>query len=68
MRDFPGALVDKNLPASAWGLGSVPVQEDSTCLGATKLELQSLWAASIEPVCRNQKIHCNGKARHHNEE
>ena len=34
--DFPGNLVDKNLPASAGDTGSILGQEDPICLTATK--------------------------------
>ena len=34
--DFPGGSVEKNLSASAGDMGSVLVQEASTCLRATK--------------------------------
>ena len=33
---FPGGPVDKNPPADAGDMGSIPGLEDSTCLGATK--------------------------------
>ena len=33
---FPGGTVDKNPPANAGDMGSIPGLEDSTCLGATK--------------------------------
>jgi len=33
---FPGGTVDKNPPADAGDMGSIPGLEDSTCLGATK--------------------------------
>ena len=36
-QDFPGGAVDKNPPANAWDTGWIPVQEDSTHCGATKL-------------------------------
>ena len=36
MLDSPGDIVDKNLPASAGGRGSVPGPEDSTCGAVTK--------------------------------
>ena len=35
-RDFPGAAVVKNPPASAGDTGSSPGREDPTCRGATK--------------------------------
>ena len=38
--DFPDGAVDKNLPVNAGDMGWIPcaglVQEDLTCLGATK--------------------------------
>ena len=35
-QDFPGGTVDRNPPANAGDRDSILVQEDSTCLGATK--------------------------------
>ena len=35
-RGFPGGSVVKNLPPNAEDIGSILVQEDPTCLGATK--------------------------------
>ena len=35
-RDFLSCTVNKNLPASAGEAGSILVQEDSSCRGATK--------------------------------
>ena len=35
-RGFPGGSVLKNLPAKAGDTGSILIQEDPTCLGATK--------------------------------
>ena len=49
-------LVDKNPPANAGDMGSVPgpgVQEDSTWCGATKPVLHNYWAGFIELVCCN---------------
>ena len=36
MGDLPGGPVEKNLLASAGDMGSILVQEDFTCCGATK--------------------------------
>ena len=36
-QDFPGGAVDKNPPANARDMGSIPVQEDSTYCEITKL-------------------------------
>ena len=36
VRDFPGGPEDKNPPASAGDIGSVPILEDPTCCGETK--------------------------------
>ena len=33
---FPGGPVVMNLSANAGDMGSTPIQEDSTCCGATK--------------------------------
>ena len=57
-RGFPGGSVVKNLPASAGDMDLSLVQEDPTCLGATKSVCHSYWAcapkpgaAVIEPRC-----------------
>ena len=34
--DSPGGAVDRNLPASAGDMGSIPGPEDSTCHGTAK--------------------------------
>ena len=38
VEDFPGAPMVKNPPANAEDMGSTPVQQDSICRRATKLE------------------------------
>jgi len=38
---FPGGPVVKNLPCNARDIGSVPGQENATCLGATEPKLWS---------------------------
>ena len=48
-QDFPGGAVDKNPPANAWDTGWIPVQEDSTHCGATKLVHHNSWAHALEP-------------------
>ena len=35
-KGYPGGTLDKNLPASVGDTGLILVQEDLTCLGATK--------------------------------
>ena len=36
LQDFLGGRMDRNPPANAGNIGSIPGPEDSTCLGATK--------------------------------
>ena len=43
-RDFPGGPMVKNPPASAGDTGLIPVQEDSTCLGATWSVCCNYWS------------------------
>lgn len=38
LKDFPGSPMIKTSPSSARDEGSVPGQEDPTCLGAKKLK------------------------------
>ena len=45
---FPGGTVDKNPPADAGDMGSIPGLEDSTCLGATKPVHRSYWAHVLQ--------------------
>ena len=50
---FPGGAVVKNLPASSGNTGSSLVQEDPTCLGATKLVLPNYRSSALEARTRN---------------
>ena len=49
--DFPGCAVDKDLPANAGDMGSIP--GDPKCLGATKRMPHNYWACALEPLSPN---------------
>ena len=73
-QDFPAGTADRNPPANAGDRGSTLVQEDSTCLGATKPMphnygahlLQLLKSKHLEPMFCNKRSLCNEKPVHHN--
>ena len=52
-RNIPGGPMVKNLPANAGDMGSVLVQEDPTCCGATKPMCHNYGAHTLEPASRN---------------
>ena len=52
-QDFPGGAVDKNPPANARDMGSIPVQEDSTYCEITKLVHHNCWDHTLEPLSLN---------------
>ena len=56
-RDFPGSTVDKNLSAlqGTWVLSLV--QEDPTCLGATRPLCHNNWTCPLEPGGHNYWAH-----------
>ena len=62
--DFPGGLVDKNLPANAGDTVWPLVREDSTHLRATKPVGHNYWAHALEPVVHSRSdpteepLHC----------
>ena len=60
-QDFPRGAVDKNPSANARDTGSIPIQEDCTCCGATKLVYHNYRARAQE-----QRSHCNEKPTLHN--
>ena len=57
---FPGGLVAKNPPCNSRDTSSILVQEDSTCLGATKAMLHNhwAWAYALERASRNSEPAC----------
>ena len=57
LQGFPGGPVVRNLPASAEDMGSIVLQEDSTCYGATKPMPHSYWACALEPTNGNYWVH-----------
>ena len=66
--DFPGNLMDKNLPASAGDMGSIPGpgrshMPQSNSAGAPQL----LKYVHLEPMLCNQKSHYSEKPMHCNE-
>ena len=73
-QDFPGGTVDRNPPANAGDRDSILVQEDSTCLGATKPLPHNYWARllqllkskRLEPMFCNKRSLRNEKPIHHN--
>ena len=48
-RDFPGGTVDKNLPANARDIGSIPGPGRFHMPQATKLTHHNYWACALEP-------------------
>ena len=54
MEDSPGGTVDKIPPANAVDMGSIPVQKDTTCLGAAKPP-GHFWACALEPVSHSYR-------------
>ena len=64
---FPGGPAVKNLPCSAGDTGVILVQEDPTCVGATKptqhspsvYMLQLLKPVCLEPVFCNKRSRCS---------
>ena len=80
-QDFPSGTVDKNLPASAGGMGSIPGLRRCHMLESNSAhapQLLSPWARTctpqlqrsmcLEPVLCNKRSHCNKKPAHCNEE
>ena len=81
MQDFPSGPVDKNLPANAGDMGSIPglrrchMPENNS---AHAPQLLSPWARTctpqlqkstcLEPVLFGKRSHCNKKPAHCNEE
>ena len=61
--DFPGSPVVRNPPASSQGTRvQSPVQEDSTCHGATKSRFHNCWSQRApEPVLTSERRGLNGK-------
>ena len=45
--NFPGGAVVKNLPDNAGDRGSIPCEEDPTCLGAGKPLHHNFWACVL---------------------
>ena len=73
--------MDKNLPANARDMGSIPgpgkshMPRSSSARGPQLLSLcsrarepQLLKPVCLEPVLCNKRSHCNEKLAHHNEE
>ena len=52
-RDLASGSVDKNWPANAEDVDSIPSLEDSTCHRATNLVRHSCWACVLEPTSSN---------------
>ena len=48
-RDLPGGTVDKNLPANAGDMGSIPGPGRFHMPRATKLMHHNYWACALEP-------------------
>ena len=48
-KGFPGGSVVKNLLAIPWDTVWSLIQEDPTCLGATKPKHHNYWACTLEP-------------------
>ena len=65
-----GDAADKNLPANAGDMGSIPGQkEDSTCHGATKPAHHNFWSLPTPgPLLCNNRSHHSEKPVHHSEE
>ena len=68
--------MDKNLPANARDIGSIPSGEiphsmeqiNPMCHNYRALMPQLLKAIYLEPVLHNERKPCNEKPMHHNEE
>ena len=54
--DFPGRTVDSNLPAYAWGTGSIPGLEDSTCRRQLNPKGHNYWAQALEPALEQKPL------------
>ena len=64
--DFPGSTVDKNLPANAGDMGSIPgLRKFHTPLATKAHEPQLLKPMCLEPVLHNKRSHGNEKPVHH---
>ena len=61
LQAFTGGSVGKNHPDNPGDTGRSPVQEDSTCCGATK-------PRHLEPVLHSKRNHFNEKPAYHNKE
>ena len=60
-RDFPGSAVDRNQPANAGNMGTIPglegfhtpAEQLSPCATTSDLALSSMQAMTTEPACCN---------------
>ena len=59
--NFPGGAVVKNLPDNAGDRGSIPCEEDPTCLGAGKPLHHNFWACVLQLLKP-----MNPRVKHHN--
>ena len=66
-RHFSGVQVVKNPPCNARGIGSILVQEDPTCHGATKPMHQATEACTPRAHSLPLRSHCSEKPMHHNQ-
>ena len=55
--DFPGGKMDKNLPANVENMDGSLVQEDPTCLEATKPVHHNYWACTLDLKSCNNGAH-----------
>ena len=66
---FPGGTVVTNPPANAGDTGLSPGPGRFHMLRSNKARVpQLLKPASLEPMLRNKRSHCNEKPAYHNEE
>ena len=67
--DFPGGTVEKNRPANAGNVGSIPDPGRFHMQWSYLVhELQLLKPMGLESVPINKRSHVNEKSLHHNEE
>ena len=62
--DFPGGPVVKNLPSNAGDTGSIPGQ--GTKVPHAMRQLESLHAATTEPLEAQEPLSCDKVPAHHN--
>ena len=64
--DYPGGPVNKNLPANAGDVGSIPGPGRSAYHRATKPLCHSPCACALEPQLPDERRHHSEKGLHHN--